>query len=351
MGLGIELAERGWIKDFLVRRRIRGLLRARLREEEARDPDQRRSWIESLRAGPVALEPARANEQHYELPSAFFRLLLGPRLKYSAGYWPKGIQSLAAAEDAMLALTCRRAGIEDGQEILELGCGWGSLAFWIAEHYPCARVLALSNSQSQREYIESECRRRGVGNLEVQTADINHFDTQRRFERVVSVEMFEHMRNYERLLARIAGWLVPDGALFVHIFCHQRFAYPYEIGSGDDWMARHFFTGGVMPSRDLFTHFEGDLEVAERWEVGGEHYAKTLLAWLANLDTRIEEALRILRAAYGEQAAARWLNRWRIFLLACAELFGYAGGTEWQVGHFRLVSIRRPSNAPISALP
>lgn len=341
MGIGVELAERGWLPDYLVRWGIHRLLRQRLREEELRDRAERRAWIESLRAGPIALETAKANEQHYELPSEFFRLLLGPRLKYSACLWPEGVQSLAAAEEAMLELTCRRAGIEDGLEILDLGCGWGSLAFWIAEHFPRASVLALSNSQSQRAHIEGECRRRGVGNLEVIAADINHFDTARRFDRVVSIEMFEHMRNYERLLARIAGWLVPDGALFVHVFCHRRFAYPYEVGNADDWMARHFFTGGIMPSRDLFSHFDRDLAVVERWEVGGEHYAKTLLAWLANLDTRTEEALRILRAAYGERAASRWLFRWRIFLLACVELFGYAGGTEWQLGHYRLVGSAR----------
>jgi cyclopropane-fatty-acyl-phospholipid synthase len=279
---------------------------------------------------PVAIVPELANEQHYEVPPELFELCLGPRRKSSCCFWPEGVATLAAAEEAMLALTCERAGIEDGMEILDLGCGWGSLTFWLLERYPSARVTAVSNSASQRATIEREARGRGLTGLEVVTADMNTFAPGRTFDRVVSVEMFEHMRNYDELLRRIAGWLHSDGRLFVHVFAHDRLAYTFD----DSWMARTFFSGGTMPSHDLFQQFGRDLDVLESWRLDGTHYQRTAEAWLANLDRQADSARAILAGPDGDVAlGARRLETWRVFFMACAELFGYRGGREWIVSH------------------
>jgi cyclopropane-fatty-acyl-phospholipid synthase len=287
-----------------------------------------------MRAAPIALHVREANEQHYEVPSEFYRLCLGPHLKYSSALWPAGVESLGAAEEAMLRLTCERAGLVDGQQILELGCGWGSLSLWMAAHYPASRILALSNSRSQREWIEARARERGLSNLEVVTCDVNQFATERRFERVVSVEMFEHMRNWEALLANVAGWLEPQGRLFVHIFTHARFAYEFETQGEDNWLGRNFFTGGIMPSEDLFARFDRDLRVAQSWRVEGSHYGRTAECWLANLDRNRAAALRVLAGTHGEKRAAAWLENWRVFFMACAELWNYRDGSEWGVTHY-----------------
>lgn len=335
----LGLAERGVLPDAVVRLGIRRLCAQRLREErgdgpesQARDFHQR---IAQLRQSPLAIHVEAANRQHYELPPAFFRLCLGPRLKYSACYYRTGSEDLAAAEDAMLALYGERAALADGQDILELGCGWGSLTLWMAERFPGARITAVSNSRLQREFIEARCADRGLDNVRVLTCDVNRLQLPAEaFDRCVSIEMFEHMRNYETLLARIAGWLRPQGLLFAHIFCHRTLLYPFETEGEDDWMGRHFFTGGLMPSADTLTFFQRDLTLERRWLLDGGHYARTAEHWLARQDAQADAVREVLREAHGD-AAGLWGQRWRMFWMACAELFGYDDGREWMVAHYR----------------
>ncbi len=334
----IDLAERAVLPDWLIRFGMRRLMAARLRAERrrelARPGEAMRSFVEQMRGGPIAVEADAANVQHYEVPTEFFRQVLGPRLKYSCCYWPGPETTLPEAEDAMLDLFCERAEIEDGMDVLELGCGWGSLCLWVAERYPRCRVLAVSNSRTQREFIESRCRESGIENVEVQTANVAQFATDRRFDRVLSVEMFEHVRNHEELLRRIAGWLKPEGKLAVHIFCHARFAYPFETEGELNWMGRYFFTGGIMPSDDLLMRFQRDLVLEDHWHVSGMQYARTLEAWLARCDARRADLLPLFGAAREPKDAARRFQRWRMFFMACSELFAYAGGDEWFVSHY-----------------
>jgi len=330
--------EAGHVPDVLTRRGIRSLLRQRLAALQHDDceasAETLRRFIANCRAAPVACVPDAANEQHYEVPADFFAGVLGPWLKYSCCYWPNGVTALADAEAAALDATCRHAGIEDGMQVLDLGCGWGSFSLWAAEHYPNCRITAVSNSAPQREFIEARAARRCVTNLRVLTADMNTFDIPQRFDRVVSIEMFEHMRNHAELLRRISNWLKPDGRLFVHIFVHRDRPYLFEDHGPSDWMARHFFSGGMMPSDDLLLHYQRDLELIDRWRWNGAHYERTCNAWLARLDVRRDEALAALQQTCGESDAARWLHRWRVFFMACAELFGYHGGEEWFVSHY-----------------
>ncbi len=338
--LALAAAERGLIPDPLLRFGIRRLCRQRLRQEDRGNSEANaaahRKFVAGMRASPIALVPEKVNAQHYELPAEFFTHVLGPHRKYSCCFWPEGTCTLEQAERATLEITCQRAQLKDGYDVLELGCGWGSLTLWMAERFPRSRVTAVSNSASQRVSIESLVAERGLGNVRVVTADMNTFSTDGRFDRVVSVEMFEHMRNYGQLLARIAGWLKPQGKLFVHVFSHRSLAYEFATAADDDWMGRHFFTGGIMPSDAIFSHFQQDLRLVDQWRWSGSHYERTANAWLANLDFHREQVLRILAGGYGHAEAARWLHRWRIFFLACAELFGYASGEEWGVSHYLL---------------
>lgn len=331
----ISLVERGWIPDALTRIGIRRLLATRLNEAAEQNRKQGvEEFVKELKNSPIAVHTERANEQHYEVPTAFFVEVLGPRMKYSSCYWPAGIDTLEQAEEAMLELTCERAQLADGMDILELGCGWGSLSIWMAERYPNSRITAVSNSATQKQYIDDTCRRKGLTNLTVITSDMNDFDTKESFDRVMSVEMFEHMRNYEELLRRIARWTKPDAKLFVHIFCHKTFAYAFETEEADDWMGRYFFTGGIMPSENLLSYFQDDFRLREQWPVNGNHYARTLRAWLDLQDEKKEAVMPILARTYGADQATVWFNRWRIFFMACEELFGYSHGTEWYVTHY-----------------
>jgi cyclopropane-fatty-acyl-phospholipid synthase len=339
----IDLAEAGAAPDAAIRFGIRRLCRQRLEEIEAHDCERSAEGLErfvaEMRLAPVAPVPQRANDQHYELPEALFAAALGPHRKYSCCYWPSGITTLAGAERAALTLTCERAGLADGQRILELGCGWGSLTLFMAERYPRASIVAVSNSHSQREYILETAAARGLRNIRVVTADMNEFAYEGVADRIVSVEMFEHMRNYAVLFERVARWLARDGKFFMHIFVHRNTPYEFVDGGPGDWMSRYFFTGGMMPSDDLPLRFQDHLVLERRWRLDGTHYRKTADAWLANLDARATEVSPVLAAAYGE-AAEQWRQRWRIFFMACAELFGYADGQEWFVSHFLFA--RRP---------
>jgi len=331
--------EKNLIPDAALRAGIRRLLKQRLRAEGAGGLEVAQArfmdFLGALRQSPIAIHTVDANEQHYELPPAFFELVLGRRLKYSSGLWPPGAASLDQAEEAMLALTCERAGLRDGQQILELGCGWGSLSLWMAERFPHAAITAVSNSAPQREFILARARARGLGNLQVHTADMNAFDPPARdYDRVVSVEMFEHMRNYEVLLKRIASWLAPDGKLFVHIFTHRDHAYPFEVRDESDWMARNFFTGGVMPSDHTLLYFQKDLDILSHWRVNGRHYEATANAWLRRLDAAKGPALDLFRETYGAQEALKRFVQWRVFFMACAELFGSGAGERWFVSHY-----------------
>jgi cyclopropane-fatty-acyl-phospholipid synthase len=321
-----RIVDSGLVPESVLRASIRAVCALRLREQ--RNTRHAAALVEELRRSEIAIETAAANAQHYEVPPAFFERVLGPHLKYSSCYWPDGVATLASAEQAMLELTAERAGLEAGQDVLDLGCGWGSFSLWAAAKYPTSRFTAISNSRPQREHIEKLARDRGLSNLTVRTADVRQLElAAATFDRVVSIEMFEHMRNYAVLLKRIATWLRPSGRLFVHVFAHRRYAYPFTDNGPSDWMAREFFTGGLMPSVGLFRHFQDDLVICDEWQLAGTHYAKTAEAWHANLLAHRAEIETLL----GKRA----FQRWRVFFLACAELFGYAQGREWLVAHYR----------------
>lgn len=331
----ISLAESGWLPDAAIRVGIQRLLRKRIVQTNDRGPDLAK-FVQILRSSPLAVRTDAANEQHYEAPPEFFRHVLGPRLKYSCCLYESAETTLSAAEEAMLRLTCERAGLADGQRILELGCGWGSLSLWMAQKHPGASITAVSNSHSQRAFIEARAGSLGVENLHVVTADMVDYQPEGQFDRIVSVEMFEHMRNYELLFRRVASWLAADGKVFVHVFCHNGQPYLFETEGADNWMGRHFFTGGTMPSANLFGQFDEDLRIVQQWRVSGLDYWRTCEDWLKNLDRSRGELLRVLRPHHANDTNARVaLQRWRMFFLACAELFRFEDGGRWQVAHYR----------------
>ena len=335
----ISLAEKRLVPDRLIRIGIRQLLKKRLYDEFIDDPKEREIRYErllhSLRSSPIAIETKAANDQHYEIPAEFFKYVLGENLKYSACYWDDSTEHLGQAEQKMLDLYLHNAQIKDGQEVLELGCGWGSLTLWMAERFPKCRITAVSNSTSQRQHIESQLKLRGLDNVQVITCDVNKLSIDRRFDRVVSVEMFEHVRNYESLLQKISQWLRPGGKLFVHIFCHKVLAYPFDTEGDDNWMGRYFFTGGLMPARDTLLYFQNNLSVERQWSFSGSHYKRTAEAWLSNLDEYKKPITNLFDRVYGPNEGRLWVQRWRMFFMACSELFGYDDGEQWIVAHYR----------------
>ena len=338
----LGLAERGLLPDALIRAGIRRLCAQRLRELHAGSVEvahaRQALLLDTWRDGPIAIHADAANAQHYELPAAFFQHCLGPQLKYSSCYYPEGNETLAQAEACMLARYGQCAELRDGQDILELGCGWGSLTLWMAARYPGARITAVSNSNSQRAHIEACCAARGLRNVRVLTCDVSRLALEAgSYDRCVSVEMFEHVRNHGLLMRRIGSWLRPGGKLFVHIFAHRDTAYPFDTEGADNWMGRHFFTGGLMPAVDTLLHYQRGLHLERRWLLDGTHYQRTANHWLANQDQHRDAVLRILQEAYGKAVAPLWFQRWRMFWMACAELFGYAGGQAWLVAHYRFV--------------
>ena len=336
----------GLAPDMVVRLGIRRLLARRLAEEQAADPTRRAAFLQELAQGPIAVRTDAANAQHYEVPAEFYVAALGPRLKYSSCFFDQGETDLGRAETRMLDLYVERGGIEDGQTILDLGCGWGSFSLYAAERFPRARILGVSNSAVQRRFIEARRDARGLKNLEIVTCDVNDFDPGRTFDRIVSIEMFEHLHNYDELFRRLNRWLSPAGRLFVHVFVHGRYAYPFAERNTADWMARHFFTGGLMPSEDLLPGFAAGngLDLEQHWRVPGTHYGKTAEAWLVNLDSRRKEVLEVFRKAYGPKEAGPRMERWRVFFMACAELWNYRAGQEWFVAHYRFA--RTTETAP-----
>lgn len=335
MGGLLRAAESGLTPDIMNRFGIRHLLRSRQRHLQRRSSDfWLKEFLESATDSPVAVVPEKANDQHYEVPAEFFETVLGPQLKYSCCYWPEGVDALDAAEVEALRRTCGNAGLRDGMDVLELGCGWGSLSLWMAEHYPNSSITSVSNSHSQRRYIQQQAEIRGLQNLNVITADMNDFDPHERFDRVVSVEMFEHMRNHRELLNRIHDWLRPGGRLLVHVFCHRQTPYLFETEGDNNWMGRHFFTGGMMPSVDLLPSCSGSLNLVQQWKWNGKHYAKTCRAWLQNQDAARSQLKQVLAGCYGSANATRWYYRWRLFFMACEELFAFDDGNEWFVSHY-----------------
>lgn len=337
--LAFDLTEQGLVPDIVIRRGIRHLVKQRLSEIHSNDCEMtaqlKRAFIADMQNSPIALVPEKANEQHYEVPAAFYDLVLGPQQKYSCAYWSKGCEDLATAEAAALELTCKHAMLEDKQDILELGCGWGSLTLWMAEHYPGSHITAVSNSHSQRAHILKKLEERGLSNVEIITCDMNELDLgDGQYDRVVSVEMFEHMRNWPALYRRVANWLKPDGLLFKHIFVHRDVPYPFVDNDPSDWMSRYFFTGGMMPSDDLPLTFQDELRFVNQWRWDGTHYEKTANAWLANMDNHRREIMSLFANVYGHEYAQTWWVRWRLFFMACAELFGHGHGQQWWVGHY-----------------
>lgn len=333
-----SLIEQNKLPDFILRIGVRNLLKQRLNDEITGDAEVQQQrfndLLEELRNSPIAINTADANQQHYEVPTAFYQYCLGKHLKYSSGYWRPGVTDIDTSEEDMLELTCQRADLQNGQDVLELGCGWGSLSLFMSAKYPESRFTVVSNSTTQKIYIDQTAKDRNITNLTVITADMNTFQILQQFDRVVSVEMFEHMRNYKLLLNKVAGFLKDNGKLFVHIFTHETLAYKFEVKEETDWMSKYFFTGGIMPSNHLLTYFNDDLTIDKLWVVNGMNYSKTSEAWLSNMDKHEKEIMPLFEQTYGKDQAVKWWVYWRLFYIACAELFGYKNGNEWMVCHY-----------------
>ena len=334
----LSLVEKNIIPDSLIRFKIRQLLRLRLKEESVGNNESRQerfmNLLDELKSSPIAVNTTDANEQHYEVPTEFYRMVMGKHLKYSCGYWKHKNTSQDASEEDMLELTCERAELKEGQDILELGCGWGSLSLFMAARYTQSKIIAVSNSNTQKEYIDSQAKDRGLKNIEVITVDINNFETDKKFDRVVSVEMFEHMRNYQKLLNKVNRFLKEQGKLFVHIFSHKELAYKFEVKDDTDWMSKYFFTGGIMPSDHLFHYFNEDMVVKKHWRVNGQHYEKTSNNWLSRMDENKEKIMPIFKETYGAGEEVKWWVYWRLFFMSCAELWAFKEGEEWIVSHY-----------------
>lgn len=332
-----NLLKKDVLPDPLIRLGVRQKTKSRIKSLEKMDVAEKEAFlmdfIKERSQGPIAINTGDANDQHYEVPSKFFDLVLGKHKKYSCAYWEEG-DSLDDAEDRMLDLVCKRAGIEDGQKILDLGCGWGSFSLYAAIRFPNAHITAVSNSNNQRNYIEEIAERKSIKNLKVTTCDINDLVLDEKFDRAVSIEMFEHMRNYHALFKKVAEFLNDQGKLFVHVFCHCQVPFTYEVKSSSDWMAKYFFTGGTMPSRDMFHFFNHDLRVIQQWAVNGNHYSKTLEAWLKKMDKQKDLVMPILEEREGPEHSVKWWSYWRIFFIACSEFFAINGGGEYFVAHY-----------------
>jgi cyclopropane-fatty-acyl-phospholipid synthase len=333
-----SLLEKDLLPDVALRSGIRGLLKQRLIDENKGTQDAQQEHfmklIAELRNSPIAVNTQEANEQHYELPAEFFCKVLGKHLKYSSGYWKEGVSDIDTSEKDMLEMTCERAELKDGQNVLELGCGWGSLSLFMAAKFPNSKITSVSNSHSQKVFIDEQAKKRNLSNLTIITSDMNVFNIDKKFDRVVSVEMFEHMRNYDMLLKKVAGFLNDNGKLFVHIFTHREYAYKFEVVDDTDWMSKYFFTGGIMPSDHLLLYFPEHFNIQKHWRVSGTHYQKTSEAWLSNMNAAKTEVMEIMKKVYGEKDAVKWWVYWRIFFMACAELWGYNNGNEWLVSHY-----------------
>lgn len=333
-----SLLENDRIPDFIIRKGIRNLLKQRLEQENKGNTEAQQAHfmnlIEELKNSPIAINTIDANEQHYEVPTEFYKYCLGKHLKYSSGYWKKGVSDINVSEEDMLELTCQRAELKNGQQVLELGCGWGSLSLFMAAKFPQSSFTVVSNSRTQKLHIDEQAKNRGIQNLTVITADINAFTLDSTFDRVVSVEMFEHMRNYKLLMQKVANLLKPEGKLFVHIFTHKEYAYKFEVIDETDWMSKYFFTGGIMPSDHLLLYFNEHLIIDKHWHVNGMHYSKTSEAWLQNMDKHKAEIIPLFEQTYGKDNAVKWWVYWRIFYMACAELWCYNDGNEWMVSHY-----------------
>lgn len=334
MSILIDVVERGYVPDFAIRFGIRGLLKKRLQEIKENQTFHRNVILEELKEAPIAIETDAANAQHYELPSDFFYLALGKHLKYSSAFFDNEKTTLDAAEEKMLNLYCERAQLRDGLDILELGCGWGSLTLFLARKYPNSKITAISNSHGQRKHIEAVVESEGLKNVKIITTDINNFAINQKFDRIMSIEMFEHLRNYKEIFSKVASWLKDDGKVFIHIFCHSDATYYFETEGDDNWMGKYFFTGGIMPSFDLFERVQDSLSLIEKWNVNGKHYQKTSEEWFLNMERNKDSIMKIMAKTYGEKDAKRWFNRWKIFFASCAELFGHNDGQEWFVGHY-----------------